>query len=161
MPLRKGRTIDAVFTGLRVLAESWDQKTAAMITTLGRTVGADVLVNAVWHDARRAKESIAGMQSIIDTLGSTPAEARQALRTYAEQQYGGSYNILAETVAFRDLLTALQQSVETLLPVDGNGFVTAPYIRLADTGPFLSQFTAAETAPVRTALQAIRDHIAD
>jgi hypothetical protein len=39
--------------------------------------------------------------------------------------------------------------------VDANGFVTAPYIKLTDTGPFFNTVAPVDYAPVNTKLQEI------
>lgn len=161
MASRKGRTIKQVFDELKGLFEAWDNLSAALIGRMTQDVGADVLVNQCWHEARRGKEQIAVLQSVVDTLGATPAAGRQALRDFAELQYGATYDILVETVTFRNLLTDLQTAVDTLIPTNAQGYITANYIKLSDTPPFFNQVTPAQSAPISAALQNIRNQITD
>ena len=141
--------------------QAWDDHAARLIGNLSTDTGVDVIAKGCWHEARRGKEQIANLQSVVDTLGATPADGRQALRDFAELQYGGTYNILSEAVTFRGLLTALQAAVEAVLPVDGGGFITVPYARLGDSEPFFAQITPTQSAGIVTALQAVRAQISD
>lgn len=163
MASRKGKTIKNVFDNIRGLNERWFEHAENTAATLrAGNVGIDWLGKHTWHEARRAKESIAEAQAVVDTLGATPQDGRDALRAYAEEQYGGTYDILAETVTLRNLLTTLQSTTETALGgLDGQGFIQGQVFKLSDTPPFWRVLTPAETAGVATALDNIKAQITD
>jgi hypothetical protein len=153
MAVKSGTTITEAFDGLKGEFLRWRRKDSIVTGALGGAdAAADLFATSLWHDARRTKDAVAAIQAAVQAMtgGAT------ALRDHAEAQYSASYDIMAETLAFVAALSALQSAIETMVGgLDVDGYIQDPYIRLADTGPFFKQYTAAEYSSVKTQLQAV------
>jgi len=162
MASRKGKTIAGVFEAIRVLNSRYFDIAEFEAAALSSNTGIDYFVKHLWFRAQDGINTINNLQTTVDTLGATPAISRQALRDYAEAQYGATYNILAETATLRTLLEALKTAVEADLGgLDAQGFVQGQVIKLDTSPPFWRQLTPAEMTNSIAALANITAHISD
>ena len=149
MSVQSGLTFDDCLKGLRAIFAGWRGRSASLAATYdGSDVEIDKLMS-LWHDIRRVKDSVEVIRLRVVAIGAA------AFRTYAESQYGSSYDIVTEAQTFVSNLTAVQDAIVTAVGgIDAQGFIAGQYIRLANDAPYLKMVTSAEYAGVVTAAQA-------
>ena len=156
---KSGISIGEVYTQLQGNFSQWKTKAQAAQAQLnaGSSVSADILAFGIYHDARRTLEVLDQIQAKVVSKGWA-----QNLRDYGASQQGEVYDVVAEALSLRALLIDLQSlSITALGGVDVNGFLTQPYVKLTDTGPFFRQIPAVDYAAVVTKLQEIDSSITE
>lgn len=150
---KTGQGVADIYNNMQQVFKEWENKAANAINAIntGSDIPIDVLALNGYHDARRSLETIQALQDRATSKGWV-----SAIRTYGVEQQGVGYDVIAETLALRTLLEELQATIITAVGgVDANGYITASYIKLTNTGPFFSTVAPVDYAPVVTKLQEI------
>lgn len=153
MAAKTGIGVVEVVNQIESIFREWATKAANLKAKFdaGQPVAIDNMALSGYHDARRAIEVFDAMQARI-----TAKSWQSAVIAEGVTRHGAGYDIVAEAAAFRTLLVELQALVITAVGgVDANGYITAPYIKLTNTGPYFNTVSSTDYAPVNAKMQEI------
>lgn len=158
MAAKIGVSVIKIVDTLESLFETWKNKSSTLQARYsgGQPVSIDAFVNAGYYAAKGSLTIFDAMQARITEKGWA-----QAVRDEAILRHGAGYDIVAEALALRTLLSDLQTTITTAIGIDGNGYISVPYIRLANTGLVYSTVAAVDYAPINTKLAEIAAALVD